>query len=95
MSMRRFIVSDETDDNVSVYVRELNGSMTEARRNIVDTFVKRYNQDNSAPYGVSPNGYPYTCGHEWDCCGCMIDNYMTVVYENDKTVLRIIQSFNF
>jgi hypothetical protein len=58
MSMRRFIVSDETDDNVAVYVRELSGSMTEARRNIVDTFVKRYNQDNSAPYGVSPNGYP-------------------------------------
>lgn len=31
-------------------------------------YPKRWNR-----YGTSANGYAYSCGHEWDCCGCLSD----------------------
>lgn len=95
LNFQRFKSSNESDFDTRVSVRTLTGNMTEARRERLDLIARLYTESHSAPYGVSPNGYAYTCGHEWDCCGCLIHDFMEVEHTESGSTIKIIQTFNY
>jgi hypothetical protein len=94
--MKKFEVSNESEFDTRVSVRVLKGNMTQARRDTIEGIVQMFNErlDNVAPYGVSPNGYAYRCGHEWDCCGCLIGRGMSVEFSEGEAVIKVYESFN-
>ena len=49
----------------------LSGRITPKRADIIKRAVDSINKNLAAPFGFSPEGYKYTCGHDHDCCGCM------------------------
>ena len=59
----------------------MEGRITPARAQVIARHFDAINADLSAPYGVSPNGYAYTCGCEHDCCGCLVRQKYTVVFQ--------------
>lgn len=59
----------------------LSGRVTPARAGRIKQHFDRINADLSAPYGVSPNGYAYTCGCEHDCCGCLVRRRYKVLFQ--------------
>jgi hypothetical protein len=92
---QRFALSNESEFDTRVLVRTFAGNLTEARREKLDLIARRYTESHSHPYGISPNGYAYTCGHEWDCCGCLIHDFMEVEYTERCATIKIIQTFNY
>ncbi len=95
LNTQRFKSSDESDFDKRVSVRTLTGNMTEERRERLDLIARLYTESHEAPYGVSPNGYAYTCGHEWDCCGCLVHDFMDVEHTEGGSTIKIIQTFNY
>jgi len=69
--------------------------MTLARLDVIRGYVSRHNREWHAPYGVSPNGYPYNCGCEHDCCGCIIRNRMTIEYASKQVIIFHSVSRNY
>lgn len=51
--------------------RIISGRLTRKRYELISKAVRKWNNEHSAPYGRSQNGYAYNCGCEYDCCGCM------------------------
>ena len=86
---------DESDFDCRVEVKVLKGATTPLRTRMLKKYANRYNERNSAPYGVSPNGYPYTCGCSHDCCGCMIRTGMSVEQKQDSYILKICTTYNY
>jgi hypothetical protein len=54
-------------------VREFTGRITKKRYKIIMAYARKLT--DTAPYGYSPNGYRYSCGHEYDCCGCLVSEH--------------------
>lgn len=54
--------------------RVLIGRLTRKRYEFFRQVVRQVLTDRF-PYGKSPNGYPYSCGCEHDCCGCICGIY--------------------
>jgi len=69
--------------------------MTEKRLKIVSNFVNRHNEEWSAPYGVSPNGYAYRCGCVHDCCGCLSSNQMRIEKTPKAIIIFHTISYNY
>jgi hypothetical protein len=42
-----------------------------------------------------PNGYPYTCGCERDCCGCLTSIRMNVFFGVNVITLKYTRSYNY
>jgi len=78
-----------------VFTRFLSGRITKKRYEIIKSYCKRYNRINSAPYGVSPNGYAYCCGCEFDCCGCIISTSITMSAAKDEILLVLQSNYNY
>jgi hypothetical protein len=78
-----------------VYTRFLSGRITKKRFEIIKRFVKTYNHAMSAPYGVSPNGYAYRCGHDWDCCGCLTSTSITMSAAKNEILLVLQSNYNY
>jgi hypothetical protein len=78
--------------------RRLSGKITKQRRKAIEKIVRTFNHKWDAPYGVSPNGYAYRCGHIHDCCGCLVSKGMSVEFKklgkSHVAVLTIYESFN-
>jgi hypothetical protein len=89
----------ESDGDSVIAKRFISGRLTPKRYEIVKRYVRTFNRDNQFPYGVSPSGYAYTCGHEHDCCGCSTGKGMDFeLYSNgDTAIFEIIfyEGFNY
>lgn len=97
--MRNFKPS-ETDLDAEVEVRTFAGKLSTTRYKKIKKFVSRFNADTRAPYGVSPGGYPYRCGCEHDCCGCLVSERMSVEFNrlgknNIEVKLIHSKSYNY
>lgn len=96
--MKRFQTMDR-DFDYRLAQRVISGRLTPKRAAVIKKYAAKYNQSHSAPYGVSPNGYPYSCGCEHDCCGCLCSDSMNVEYvgggPTPEVKLTIRQSFNY
>ena len=86
---------DESDFDRRVEVKVLKGATTPLRTKLLEQYANKYNEVNEAPYGVSPNGYAYTCGCSHDCCGCMIGTHMFVEQEHGSYTIKISTSYNY
>lgn len=73
------VVESDPDGSGLTTERVLIGRLTPARLQAILAVVEAL--DNPAPYGVSANGYPFRCGHQWDCCGCLINARASVTIE--------------
>jgi hypothetical protein len=62
----------------------LEGRLTPSRAEAIKRHFDAINEDISAPYGVSPNGYAYRCGCQHDCCGCLVSCRYTVVFQQKE-----------
>lgn len=93
--MKNFI--ETKDSTYDVYKAELvlNGRVTAKRKEKVQAFVDSFNESHRAPYGYSPNGYPYKCGHEHDCCGCLVGEYLTANITASRIKITHSKIFNF
>ena len=90
----------DTEDNkhfpeAVVYTKRITGRVTEARAERVLEYTRRFNEANEGLYGFSPNGYPYTCGCERDCCGCLTSIRMNVFFGVNVITLKYTRSYNY
>lgn len=92
--MRNFIAQPSEYD-YSVAIREINGRMTKKRYETIRDWARRYNYNNSALYGISPNGYAYTCGCSHDCCGCVSGRYASLSISNNNATITITETYNY
>lgn len=82
------------DDNTVKRVFDAS-HLTLKRYEIIRKYVKDHNRVWYAPYGISPNGYPYRCGCEHDCCGCIIRNRMSIEVNKKQLTLFLSVSRNY
>lgn len=79
--------------------RTISGKITKKRRKMIEHIVRSFNKRWEAPYGYSANGYAYRCGHEHDCCGCLVSKGMIVQFNklgnNHIAILTIGESYNY
>lgn len=88
---------DEPSFEMQVSTRVITGRLTKQRYKLLQRYCRK--KTERAPYGYSPNGYRYHCGHEYDCCGCLMAEYMTMKIEphwkGNKITFYFTQSFNY
>lgn len=94
VNLDRFKLLKSELDTV-IELREVNGKVTRERYYLIKHIVRKFNNYNSAPYGVSPNGYRYTCGCIHDCCGCIVRRYATVAIHSEGFLVSIITTYNY
>lgn len=92
--MKNFVLT-ESDFDIAVETRTIIGRLTRARKKLILNYVLNFNELHSAPYGVSPNGYPYRCGHDYDCCGCLSSDSMRVLFYKHRAVITHSQHYNY
>lgn len=96
--MRKFKTVNGDFDHTQAE-RIIIGRLTPLRNKVIKRYVSKYNQAHFAPYGISPNGYAYSCGCSHDCCGCLCSDSMELEYigGNDTQQVKLIisQSFNY
>lgn len=94
MKHHKFEFSDSSDFDCRVEELVIKGKTTPLRTKLLESFTSRYNVENEAPYGLSPNGYAYTCGCLHDCCGCLIRTSMRLDEIKLGYTLTISTSYN-
>ncbi len=75
--------------------KTITGRITKSRYKIIHRYVRIRNYHLQAPYGRSEDGYAYSCGHEWDCCGCLCGGGMQMEFKNGLITLIKYQSYNY
>lgn len=93
--MKNFELTKDSDIFYQIAKRTINGRMTKQRYANIRKFVRTYNHNASAPYGLSPKGYPYRCGCTHDCCGCLVREHLEANFTNNQTTLFLIKTFNY
>ena len=92
------LIGDEDGYGSYESIRRISGRVTKQRRKMIEKIVRNFNHRWDAPYGVSPNGYAYRCGHEHDCCGCLSSKWMSVEFKSlgksHVAVLTMYESYN-
>lgn len=76
LKIRKWIPDYESSADDGSYQQEnriLIGRLTRRRYNLLRRIARNF--IDRAPYGRSPAGYPYRCGHDHDCCGCIIGTF--------------------
>ena len=93
--MRNFKPSAGDADNYYLQ-REITGRFTIRRYKAITKFMRDFNRKVSAPYGVSPSGYPYRCGCEHDCCGCLVSEGISIegITEISKGIHRMTLGYS-
>lgn len=99
-ALRGFTFTSNSDYDHHEQTRTITGRITKKRYEIIRRYMKHYNERFRAPYGRSERGYPYTCGHDHDCCGCLCRASMYLDFSSidtfvSKVVLTIDKSFNY
>lgn len=78
-----------------VYTKRITGRVTEARAECVLEYTRKFNKEHEALYGVSPNGYPYTCGCIRDCCGCLYSVRLNAFFGVNVITLKYTRTYNY
>lgn len=73
----------EGDMDYRTYEHVIDGRMTKLRYKILSRYARKKSWRGGG------------CGHEWDCCGCMIGEYMRLNYIDGVWRITISQSFNY
>jgi hypothetical protein len=71
------------DMDYRTYEHIINGRMTKLRYKILSRYARKKSWRDSG------------CGHEWDCCGCMTSEYMSLNYIDGVWRITISQNFNY
>jgi len=79
--MTKFTLIDG-DMDYSVYEHVISGRMTKLRYQIINRYARK-------------KSWRESCGHEWDCCGCMYAQGMKLEYKDNKWVLYKSEHFNY
>jgi hypothetical protein len=79
--MTKFTLIDG-DMDYSVYEHVISGRMTKLRYQIINRYARKKRWHES-------------CGHEWDCCGCMYAQGMKLEYKDNKWILYKSEHFNY
>ena len=87
------LVTDEID--AQTYTRFLSGRITKRRFQTVLRYARLINYHLSAPYGISPRGYAYSCGCSHDCCGCLCSARLSMSYCGDEILLVLQLNYNY
>jgi hypothetical protein len=100
INYNKFVDTSGSDYSSKQYTRTIIGRLTPKRYNAIRQVMKQYNKDAEAPYGYSLSKYPYGCGCEHDCCGCLIGESMVVdfgtIVNNQHTInITIHKSYNY
>lgn len=74
----------QNDIDVLHSVRTFSGKMTKLRWKILNRFARTRT--------VSSFG---GCGHQWDCCGCLCSQHVSVSYKHNKVKIIFTQHFNY
>jgi len=90
----------DLDFDYRVSEMTMEGRLTPNRYKTLTKFVKKWNYNHKAPYGISENGYAYNCGCEHDCCGCLCGESMQITFDKineslHKVIIRYSASFNY
>lgn len=73
------VAHDYDYNNSKTTIPLMSGRLTPRRVAIIEQRIAEVNEEISAPYGRSPNGYAYRCGCEHDCCGCLSSDRVELV----------------
>ena len=93
--MNNFSISSESDLDCRIFTRTIHGRLTKYRYKKINKFIRTFNKDSRYPYGISKNGYAYTCGCSHDCCGCLSRQRMDMEFNQNKITITWTQSFNY
>lgn len=93
--MKNFIETKDSDYDMYKAELMLDGRVTAKRKEKVQAFVDKFNESHMAPYGYSLRGYPYSCGHEYDCCGCLVREYLKAEYSTYRIKITHYKTFNY
>ena len=91
---------EDTDFDLMVITRELNFDYTrlnKVRYKRMMRLLRNANRDCRFRYGMSPNGYAYSCGCSHDCCGCISSSGYAIEFVKDSKRIRLTyyQSYNY
>lgn len=78
--------------------RIISGRLTPKRYKLISHAVRKWNNEHSAPYGRSKDGYAYNCGCEHDCCGCMTGENIKLDFATigvNRVQIKLIHSVGF
>lgn len=82
---KRLVPSDdEMEMDYRVYYRTFSGRMTKKRYQLIRRICRFYSRS-----------FRYSCGHDWDCCGCLCGHSMTFTYKHNQVKIRISYSYNY
>lgn len=96
-----YSVSELTDYDKETYERHINMPFTFDEqfyeRNVLRILrlVQKFNDNARYLYGISPNGYAYTCGCSHDCCGCLCSMSRTMTIGRYSIVIRESRLYNY
>lgn len=81
--MKKFVRSADSEMDYMIYQREFSGRLTPARYKQLDRYCRR-------------NSFrPGRCGHQWDCCGCLVSQFMSFTYNHNQVVVTLVRIFNY
>jgi len=69
--LNKWTLSNDSDFDRTIETRTIYGKMTKKRYKRMMRGIRAYNYAGEAPHGRSESGYRYSCGHDYDCCGCV------------------------
>lgn len=96
-----YSVSELTDYDQETYERRIpipfTGDEQFYERNVLRVLrlMQRFNRDANYLYGISPNGYAYTCGCSHDCCGCLTSLRRTMTISRWDIVITETRLYNY
>ena len=79
--MIKWVLTDG-DIDYRTYEYPIEGRMTRLRYKILSRYTRK-------------KSWREDCGHEWDCCGCMFAERMSLSYVSGNWKLILGQSFNY
>lgn len=91
--MKNFKATPDSDYDYQISQRTFTGRITKGRWKKLQRAARKFS--NASLYGKSPNGYNYTCGCSYDCCGCLSSQSMQVSYQQNQVCITLSQSYNY
>ena len=88
--MRNFKPIEKSDYDYYQTSRAIVGRVTPQRVNRIQSFIDAFNEENRYPYGQG-----YSCGHQHDCCGCLISESMSINVTDGSITIYHNQSYNY
>ena len=73
----------DIDSSYRTYELVVRGRLTRSRYKRIDRWCRK-------------NTKHYRCGHEWDCCGCIVDTICIIKsYTNNNLIIELTVTYNY